>query len=416
MKVFHLCAVAAGALLAAQFTNQPAAAQTCGTDYTIQEGDSLARIATRVYGKSSQWTVIFYANQDRLGANASLLIPGLAVRIPCLGGVDAALPPAATEEAVAETPPTFAVSAQVKHIEFLTADDYAPFTGRSLPEGGMATDLVNTAMKQLNADAGGAFKFGVSWVNDWSAHLNPLLVTRAFDMGFPWYKPACQNFTELDTDAKFRCQKFFFSKPVYEEQVLLFVKQDSPITFETDAEIPGKKLCRPTGYWTFDLDDQGRNWVKEDKVVLIRPASVEECFRLLLDGSVDAVALNELTGRSALVRLDAIKTIRVIERPVAILSLHVVVAKTHPNARTLIYYINSGFDKIRASGDYDTIVEKHLTQFWEAQSESEQEKAPAATSENADPAAETGTTDSDSTGTTAKATATAESGTAATDN
>src|SRR5262245_66219889 len=64
-----------------------AVAQTCGTDYTIKEGETLAQIAARVYGNPTQWTVIFYANQDRLGANVSLLVPGLALRLPRIAGV-----------------------------------------------------------------------------------------------------------------------------------------------------------------------------------------------------------------------------------------------------------------------------------------------------------------------------------------
>src|SRR5258705_4263734 len=61
-------------------------AQPCGTDYTIKEGETLAQIAARIYGNPAQWTVIFYANQDRLGTNESLLVPGLALRLPCIGG------------------------------------------------------------------------------------------------------------------------------------------------------------------------------------------------------------------------------------------------------------------------------------------------------------------------------------------
>ena len=69
---------------------QAAHAQTCGGDYTIKEGESLADIAARVYGNSSQWPLIFYANQDRMGANASMLVPGLSIRIPCMSGQPAA--------------------------------------------------------------------------------------------------------------------------------------------------------------------------------------------------------------------------------------------------------------------------------------------------------------------------------------
>src|SRR6266446_5642210 len=68
-------------------------AQTCGTDYTIKEGETLAQIAARVYGNPAQWTIIFYANQDRLGTNASLLVPGLAIALPCIGGASPQSPP-----------------------------------------------------------------------------------------------------------------------------------------------------------------------------------------------------------------------------------------------------------------------------------------------------------------------------------
>ncbi len=354
----------------------PAMAQTCGEDYTMQDGDSLAKIASKVYGKSSQWTLIFYANQDRFGSGESLLAPGLVIRIPCVGAAAAKVPesdPIASQ--TASPPATPALSTEIKRIQFLTATDFSPFTDSSLPNGGMLTDVINTAMGQFKKDNNAGFDYSISWVNDWAAHLNPLLSTRAFDMGFPWYKPNCAAFDELDTNAKFRCQKFFFSKPVFEEQVLIFVRQDSPIKFENDSEMVGKKLCRPSGYWTFDLDDQGRNWIKDKKVVLLSPPTVEECMRLLADGSVDAVPINELTGRSAMIRLDLGSKLRVIEKPLSILTLHVIVAKTHPNARTLIYYVNTALDRLRSSGTYDAIVEKHLQQFWDAQAEQAAPKA-----------------------------------------
>src|SRR4249920_2655460 len=81
-------------------------AQTCGSDYTLKEGETLAQIAGRVYGNPSQWTIIFYANQDRLGANVSLLVPGFTLRLPCIGGAQQTqpLPPIATTPAQTQAP------------------------------------------------------------------------------------------------------------------------------------------------------------------------------------------------------------------------------------------------------------------------------------------------------------------------
>src|SRR5215813_6887056 len=113
----------------------PAEAQSCGTDYSVKEGESLADIASRVYGNSSQWTLIFYANQDRMGANASMLVPGLSIRIPCLGGQQPAGPAPVAVSPSSQTPAAttsgtgpMELSSVVRRIEFLTADGSTPFT------------------------------------------------------------------------------------------------------------------------------------------------------------------------------------------------------------------------------------------------------------------------------------------------
>jgi len=348
-----------------------AAAQSCGTDYTVKEGESLADIAGRVYGSSSQWTLIFYANQDRLGANASMLVPGLSIRIPCLGGQQSATPaPAAappssqSQAASAAGQDQMELSSVVKRIEFLTADGSPPFTDRSLPNGGMITQIVTTAMDLVKEQSQGSFAYNVSWVNDWAAHLNPLLITRAFDAGFPWLKPDCSHPADLSQDAKYRCQKFFFSDPLYEVFTVLFVKADSPITFAKDDEIIGKTLCQPVGASTYDLDKGGRNWVKENKVTLLRPQSVEECFRLLDSGSVNAVVTADLTGKAVTAALGLGDKVKALKRPVGIGTLHVIVPKTHPHASTVLYYVNTSISKLRESGEYDKIVDSHLSRFW----------------------------------------------------
>ncbi len=349
-------------------------AQVCGSDYAIKDGKLLADIATRAYGSASQWTLIFYANQDRMGANASLLVPGLSIRIPCLPGQQAAAspvpPPAPSTDQSASTAgaaDAIELSTSVRRIEFLTADGLTPFTDRSLPNGGMMTHLVSSAMDLIKEQSGGSFGYNVSWVNDWSAHLNPLLITRAFDVGFPWIKPDCSHPADLSQDAKYRCQKFFFSDPLYEVFTVLFVKANSPIIFAKDEEILGKTLCQPAGFSTYELDKGGRNWVKENKITLMRPQTIEECFRLLDSGSVSAVVTSDLTGKAVATALGIGDRVKALQRPIAIGTLHMIVPKTHPHASTLLYYINTSIAKLRDSGEYDRIVDSHLSSFWTAQ-------------------------------------------------
>jgi polar amino acid transport system substrate-binding protein len=347
-----------------------AAGQNCGTDYTIKEGETLAQIAARTYGNAAQWTVIFYANQDRLATNESILVPGLSVRLPCVGGSQQSqpLPQIATTPALAPTAneSAFIISAVLRRVEFLTADGFAPYTGRSLEGGGMLTQVISAAMGLIKEESKGRFDYSISWVNDWAAHLNPLLLARAFDVGFPWARPDCDSGAILDQNSQFRCQRFFFSDPLYEAITSLFVRSNSQLKTLRNEEIAGTTLCRPAGYTSHELDQGGRNWIKDGKVTLMSPPTIDECFRLLDNGTVDGVVEAELVGRASMSSLGLSDKVRVIDEPVALTTYHALISKAHPYARTILYYMNSSLRKLRESGEYDRIIERHLARFWEA--------------------------------------------------
>jgi len=355
--ILRLAVAAAVLTLAAA----PAHAQSCGETYKVKRGDSLSSIAQRAYMRGSQWSLIYYVNKSVIGTNPSRILPDQKLRIPC------AKSETVVQENVQPVEPVVRMaSTNNAKVTLLTADDYRPFTDRGLPQGGMITDIVRTALDmQPQGDDTVAFK--IAWVNDWAAHLNPLLANGAFDMGFPWFRPSCERYSELDDPAKYRCDTFHFSKPVFEILALFFTRKDSSFQFTSDAEVAGKRLCRPSGYFTFDLDKDGRNWVKEEKVTLLRPQSVDECFQMLARNEVDAVTINEFTGREAVRKLSMTDEVRTIEKPVSVLNLHVIIPKTHPRAKVLLAKVNAALDDIRKSGKYGEIVERHLSEFWKAQ-------------------------------------------------
>jgi polar amino acid transport system substrate-binding protein len=180
------------------------------------------------------------------------------------------------------------------------------------------------------------------------------------DVGVPWLRPACES----NPDA-YRCQNFEFSDPMFEMLILLFTNKDHPIKFTQDSDIEGLNLCRPAGYYTHDLDKNGRNWVAEDKITLTRPNTMTDCFNLLVEGKVDAVASNEFTGRAEIKQLGIKDQITVIDtRPLSIEGLHVVIHKTHPRVDELLALINGGLQDIKASGEYQKIIDTHLSRIW----------------------------------------------------
>lgn len=60
---------------------QPAPAQTAATDYRVERGDTLSRIAVKMYNDSSQWNRIYEANRNILSSPESLR-EGQMLKIP----------------------------------------------------------------------------------------------------------------------------------------------------------------------------------------------------------------------------------------------------------------------------------------------------------------------------------------------
>ncbi|MDB9857600.1 LysM peptidoglycan-binding domain-containing protein [Amylibacter sp.] len=275
------------------------AAQGCGGLYTIKRGDSLSLIADSQYKDAKKWSAIHQSNIQSIGKNPDSIRVGQKLRLTCIGGLPQGLE-GGTEQtaassiddtAVVKTSNSASAAVQVaatnRKIKLVTADDYAPFTDRKLPGGGLITEVVDSAMKN-NAEVK---DFGIYVVNDWSSHLDPLLTDAVMDLAYPWYKPDCKAMPD-----NWRCENLYFSEPMFEILVLLFTSKDRPIAFNSDKDMEGKTLCRPKGYFTHDLEGNGRLWLTKGLVKLVQPITMADCFEMLEEGKIDAVAINEFTG------------------------------------------------------------------------------------------------------------------------
>jgi len=336
-----------------------AQAETCGGKYTIKPGDHLSAIANELYGNKDMWSAIYNNNIDTIGADPSLIRVGTVLHLTCIKGMPKGLTGGTEISAKTDAAPivtTPGTAATRKKITLLVADDYKPFLDRSLPNGGLLTDVVQKAMEAVDPKEG----FSFIWVNDNDAHLDPLISNALLDLAVGWFRPDC----EANPDA-YRCKNFDFSESTFEVLILLFTNKDNPITFNDDSDIVGKVLCRPSGYFTHDLDKNGRNWMAEGKITLKSPDTVKGCFDLLMQGEVDAVAINEFTGREALKELGLKDRVTVIDtRPLSIEGQHLLIHKSHPRGQEILAEFNKGLKMIKESGEYQRIIDEHMTRIW----------------------------------------------------
>lgn len=55
---------------------------TYGPIYTVQGGDTLRKIAQKIYGDSEKWNVIYQANKVAIGSDPGKIFPGQVLKIP----------------------------------------------------------------------------------------------------------------------------------------------------------------------------------------------------------------------------------------------------------------------------------------------------------------------------------------------
>ncbi len=57
-------------------------AASAGGTYTVQAGDTLSSIATKVYGNSARWRDIYDANRGVIGADPNMIQVGMVLKLP----------------------------------------------------------------------------------------------------------------------------------------------------------------------------------------------------------------------------------------------------------------------------------------------------------------------------------------------
>jgi len=361
-----LCVFLAVLLAAIAGPSSDAVAQAriaCGSFYRVAPGDTLHRIATRAYG-SGNYQAIFAANRDILPDTSRIEI-GDDLLIPCLDGSGPktrrealALGIGAGESAGSPAPDTSSAAIRPADggIGFLTGSDFAPFAHRALPEGGMITELVRLAIARAAPER----EVNVTFVDDWSAHLG-LLDQGTYDLGFPWYRPDCSKAERLSASMRRRCDGFEFSAPLFEVAIGYYVRAGDPLAGATAYDqLFGRKLCRPAGYFTFDLDQED---LSEPNLTRIIAPTAADCFTWLMRGEVDVVTLNRSLATAGISRLGLDRRVAEIPALASVQTLHVVAPKGDPEGRADLDLVNQGLADLEASGRWFEVVSRHLGAF-----------------------------------------------------
>ncbi len=347
-----------GALTLCTFMATPALASNdiaCGAPYTIVRGDSLSDIASRVYGATSQYQIIYSANSDVIGANPGVIQTGMVLDIPCLDGSG---PSTADASALRREETAVPIAApEALSVRVVTATDWAPYFDETQEQGGMVTEITNVALSAAAGDP----EYKIDFINDWGSHLQPLLTDHAYDFATAWYRPPCEIADQLGADAQFMCSTYEWSDPVFEILLGYFSRAGEPLP-ATHADLAGKSICRPEGYETWVLEEDG---LVEPAISFGQETLITGCMEGLLNGTYDVVVIAVDPGEGAVQELGAQDQIMLNDGLTKAITLHPIIAKTHPQKEEMLAYMNSGIAAIKSDGTWFSIVQRHLAEHRE---------------------------------------------------
>jgi len=316
------------------------AQQGCVPNYTVAPGDYLSGIASRFStpGNRISYQAIVDANPGRI-TDPNVITVGLRLRIPC---------PGARSQPVTGNQTADIYVPSGDRVLIVTGSDYAPYTDKTLPNGGVTMHLVHKAL-QIGTDRR---DYSIDWVDDWGAHFNPLLERGFYVASFPWFKPKCDQYDRLGQGGRWRCDHLRFSSPLHSVVVTYYMRADEHQTANGYSDLRNRRICRPKGYFTHDLELQGLG-------VTVLGDTPKDCFQRLVDGKADVVTLNADTSERVIRDLGVGAQVAELERLSTIETLHMVGLKSDPQARTLLVQLNQGLGQIHDQGLYRRILARH---------------------------------------------------------
>ena len=234
---------------------------------------------------------------------------------------------------------TLSVGAHGAEVQLVTGDDYAPLTGKSLAGAGVLSGVVQAAFAQSGMPSSLA----------WQPWKRGYLMTRRgeYDATFPYIH------------AEQRERDFLYSAPLYVSEQHLFSRADDALELEQLAHSGRLRLCHPLG-WQLPGDLQAQ--VEQGLLIRHSPPGLAECAQLLLLGRDDLFVADLLLGRYALLATGApLQRFHISRSVLGRQTMPLIVPRSRAGAEALIERFNQGLATLRASGDYQRLIDSILT-------------------------------------------------------
>ena len=216
----------------------------------------------------------------------------------------------------------------------VTGEDYPPYVDGDAPGGGLAVQLVQQAMRRMNATA-------TVEIAPWRRGYEETRRGR-YDATFPYVRTP-----ERERD-------FLYSDVLFQMRQAIFMPVARRFAYRGPADLNGRRVCTPLGY----APAQALQAMIENKQIeRISVANAATCPGLLAADRADFFVQDLRIGQTLLTRAGLTQEIvAVSEPPFGLSEIHFIVSRSRADAAGLIARFNAALAQVRASGDYDRLL------------------------------------------------------------
>lgn len=222
----------------------------------------------------------------------------------------------------------------------LTNGEWPPYQSPDLPHYGAASWLAQRAFELEGYEV----KYGFF---PWSRAYY-MAETGQYDGSLIW------------SYSKERAKKFLYSEPFIHTNTVFFYNRENPLKWDDWADLKGKVIGATTGYY------YGEAFAQAEAAGLFtvdRVSSDELNLKKLIAGRLDAFPLSLDVGRYMLrAHFNDIERARIDwhPKPLRKTAYHLIISRKSPRAQALVEAFNRGVAKLKASGEYERIMQSVL--------------------------------------------------------
>ncbi|MBB1521128.1 substrate-binding periplasmic protein [Aquipseudomonas guryensis] len=222
-------------------------------------------------------------------------------------------------------------------LRLVSGEDYAPYAGSALPNGGMLSEVVFAALSSSGYQPSLAWQ---PWKRGYHATLKG-----SYDATYPYLKSAERE------------AEFLYSEPLYEVTQRVFTRRGMMLEPDNLQHFIGKRLCYPLGW----LPPAAlKPLLEQNQLQRHEPPDLLTCAKLLALGRDDFFVADSLLGQQA-IHLSGLDPGQFDSSQAVVSkhSLHFIVPRNHPRATQLIDDFNRGLQQLMANGEYQRILQAH---------------------------------------------------------